>query len=115
MIENIEGLKTCNCGGDSLPNRQYLTDTAGNSSLVLICPECGGQIEFGEMDEKERREETWKSQGGITTVLIEPHEGGFILRGKGRGLRKNNELAIYTTKKAARAAANALANVFLKE
>lgn len=43
MIENIEGLKTCKCGGDSLPNKTHMTDVGGKSVEVLICPECGGQ------------------------------------------------------------------------
>lgn len=53
MIENIKDLKTCKCGGDSLPNRVYMTDVNGQSVEVLICLECGGQIEFPQLEEEE--------------------------------------------------------------
>ena len=46
MLEEIEGLKTCKCGGDSIPDKAHMTDVGGKSVEVLICPECGGQIEF---------------------------------------------------------------------
>jgi predicted SprT family Zn-dependent metalloprotease len=52
MIENIDGLKTCKCSGDSLSNKAHLTDVYGKSVEVLICPECSGQIEFNEEKEK---------------------------------------------------------------
>jgi predicted RNA-binding Zn-ribbon protein involved in translation (DUF1610 family) len=40
----IEGMNVCECGGDSLPDRVWLTNEEGKSELVFVCPECGGQI-----------------------------------------------------------------------